>query len=345
MLVKQAKYFKLMRAWWMNAFRYTTPFVRIIPTDKCNLNCSYCFQKSKDPRTMTRDEFDGYLEKAVRLKAGLISFLGGEPLIWPHIYHAVESCTRRRLLSDLTTNGTLLDKESIDKLARGGLDLLNISVDVSEADKVSAKNSILKPDVLRHLLAARRDHGMQIRVNSVLYKDNTREIKRLVEFCHENAVPISVGFIVPHIDGTPSPENDIYFSLDDREILDDIIGYLVARKTSGYRIIDTRDYFRSVYRFLRGEKFWDCNYQWRFGWINVAPSGRIRSCTKKMDELEDRFLDLTPKRVKELRGIFRGIIATCNRTCYSNCAYNGYYFFRNMPLIVFRYITGRNRNQ
>lgn len=83
-----------------------------------------------------------------------------------------------------------------------------------------------------------------------------------------------------------------------------------------------------------------CNYGKRFGWLNVTPSGRIRSCTKKMDELPVRFTDLTPARIRALRQRYREAVRSCNLDCYSNCAYNGYYFFRNLPAAVLRYVAG-----
>ena len=350
MHVKRAKYLNLTRAGWHNAFRHTAPFVRFIPTDRCNLSCQYCFQKSRNPRVMTLEEFEAYLDKAKRLRIGMASFLGGEPLVWPHIHEALAYCTERNVMTDLTTNGTLLDGEMIDGLGRAGLDLLNISVDVSSANEVSAKKSILQPDTLAALLEAKKDHKMAVRVNSVLYKDNTEQVRELVEYTHEHGLPISIGFVVPHLDGTAASENpetkqgeDIYFSLEDKALLDDIIQFLVAKKTSGYQIIDTREYFKNIYQYLRGEDFWNCNYERRYGWLNVTPSGKIRSCTKKMDELDISFLDLTPSKIKELRKDFARRIAECNVTCYSNCAYNGYYFFRNLPLVALKYLTGFSR--
>ena len=136
---------------------------------------------------------------------------------------------------------------------------------------------------------------------------------------------------------------DVYFGAEDRELLDDIIAHIIDKKSRGYQIIDTRDYFRNFPRFLRGEQFWECNYQRRFGWINVTPNGRIRSCTKKMDELEDRFVDLTPRRVRELRSEFRAKIRECNVHCYSNCAYNAYHFFHHLPTVLLRYALGHYR--
>jgi len=324
----------LLRSLWKSCFSYTAPFVRIIPTDRCNLSCSYCFQKSDDPREMTRSEFDANLEKAGELGTGLITFLGGEPLAWPHIVHAVESCTRKGIFSDLTTNGTLLDRETIHALGRAGLDFLNISVDVTRKGTVSAKNAIRKPAILRELLAARNQYGMRVRVNAVFWKDNSREVKDLVEFTHLHGIPLSIGFVVPEPGSASTGGGGIRFTADDRELLDAFTGYIIDRKRKGYRIIDPTSYFRNVHRFLRREKFWDCNYQRQFGWLNVTPAGRIRSCTKMMDELDDHFLDLTPERIRELRRGFAKKIEQCNTQCYSNCAYNGYYLFRFLPFVI-----------
>jgi len=58
-----------------------------------------------------------------------------------------------------------------------------------------------------------------------------------------------------------------------------------------------------------------------------------------MDELDEPFLDLTPAKIKQLRRRFRTGIEECNVDCYSNCAYNGYYFCRNMPAAILRYVA------
>jgi len=323
-----------------NSASWTAPFVRFIPTDRCNLDCAYCFQKSDDPREMTLNELESYLVKARSLGIGLASFLGGEPLTWGPIVDAVAACTRHGIFSDITTNGTLLDEAMLQRLGQAGLDLLNVSVDVLRAGPVTAKGALFRADRLR-LLADARKLGIRVRINSVLFKDNSEEIRELVEITNRYRIPISVGFVVPHLDRDNPP--DFCFTASDRDLLDPMIAFLEDRKARGYRIIDTRDYFRNVHRFLDGERFWECNYQRRFGWLNVTPSGHIRSCTKKMDELPVHFLDLTPTTIRALRRQFAEGIATCNVDCYSNCAYNGYYFFRNMPASIWRYLTGLSR--
>jgi MoaA/NifB/PqqE/SkfB family radical SAM enzyme len=339
-----ARHRKIARLVWAlarNAVQYTAPFVRFIPTDRCNLDCRYCFQKSADPREMTLAEFETYLEKAHVLGIGMASFLGGEPLTWGPLVDGVALCTERGVFSDITTNGTLLNSEKLDRLGRAGLDLLNVSADVIDVSEVTAKNAVFRQTLIEGLEAMQREHGTRVRINSVFYRDNSDSIKGLVELAHRHGFPISVGFVVPHFN--QGDGDDISFSLDDRGLLEDMVGYLIDRKDRGYRIIDTRHYFRNVFRFLDRERFWECNYGRRIGWLNVTPSGRIRSCTKKMDEMDVRFLDLTPAKIKALRREFRAATDRCNVDCYSNCAYNGYYFFRNMPSAVLRYAAGHHR--
>jgi MoaA/NifB/PqqE/SkfB family radical SAM enzyme len=341
---KTTKTAKLMRRWWRNGVQHTPLFVRFIPTDRCNLDCTYCFQKSTDQFEMSWEDFSCRLEKADRLGTGVVSFLGGEPLLWPHISDAVAACTERNFFTDLTTNGTLLDDDRIESLGAAGLDYLNVSADVIQPGKVTKKCSILAEHRVKKMLDVQAGTGMKVRVNAVLYKDNSSDIFDLIEYTHEHDVPISIGFVVPEFEEARAQTPEIYFTADDADFLAEIAERLIKFKNRGYKIIDTRQYFRGVQKYLRGEQFWKCNYQKRFGWINITPRGKIRSCTKKMDEVDLDFLDLDHSRIKGLRRRFRNDIEACNRTCYSNCAFNSAYYARNLHVVAFKYLTGWSRN-
>lgn len=330
MLIKKvAKFLNLYHAYVMSCFFVRTPFVRMIPSDKCNLRCKYCWQRRDESYDMTMEEFRGYLAKAKKLDVGLITFLGGEPMAWPYLYEAIASCTEAKVLTDITTNGTLLNEDTIRRLGSAGLDYLNISVDGVKPTEVTSKNSIFREDILRQLKAAKKKYGMHFRVNSVIYKNNFEEIKAMMDFANKNNVQISLGYIVRPLKEEYITNPDIYFSREDRELLDEIIFYIVGKKRQGYPVIDPEEYFFKVYRYLNGEKFWGCNYPTKYGWVNISPDGRIRSCTKKMDELDMRYVDLDSRKIKELRKILSENTAQCNTHCYSNCAYDSYYYTHN----------------
>ncbi|MBO4460411.1 MAG: radical SAM protein [Clostridiales bacterium] len=94
-------------------------------TDNCNMDCSYCIRE-KCPKDMTEE----VLYKACDLafskgpRAG-ICFFGGEPLIRKDlIYKALDHCEKKseetgiRFDCKMTTNGTLLDEEFIERAVR-----------------------------------------------------------------------------------------------------------------------------------------------------------------------------------------------------------------------------------
>lgn len=324
-----AKFENLAKAYVSSAKHGTPAFIRMLPTDRCNLDCAYCWQHDNDSIDMTLAAFQDYLRRAVELRVGLLTFLGGEPMTWGPIYDALELCTSRHVLTDLTTNGTLLTPETSEKLGRAGLDYLNVSVDGSEASDITRKTSIFRPGLAEALRDARERHHMHTRVNSVIYNDNFTAVQELIEAARKWNMQLSLGFIVPPLAPALRSQEDIYFSVKDEPRLRRIVATILEKKHAGYPIIDPDSYFENIFKFIHREKFWECNYPTRYGWINVAPSGRVRSCTKKMDELDFRFLELDLEKLRDLRAVLRQKTAACNIDCYSNCAYDSYYYTHN----------------
>lgn len=327
--VKMNKLFNLVYSYISTYFSKTPAFVRVIPTDRCNLNCQYCWQKDNDSYEMKLEEYLDCLKKSKSLNVGLITFLGGEPMLWPHIYKAIKETTEKNILTDLTTNGTLLNEDTINLLGASGLDYLNISVDVKDPNQISQKNSVFKSDTLNALEHAKLKYGMHFRFNSVIAKGNFENTKKIIEFSKENNVQLSLGYIVPPVDNSRVADGTIYFSLEDIDELEEIISYILSKKKEGYPVIDPDSYFKNIFSYLRGENFWNCNYPSRYGWINVTPNGKIRSCTKKMDEIDVDFVDINQEKYKELRDLFKENVKKCNVNCYSNCAYDSYYYTHN----------------
>lgn len=328
-LERMAKFENLAKAYVSSAKHGTPAFIRMLPTDRCNLDCAYCWQHDNAATDMTLAEFQGYLRQAGELRVGLLTFLGGEPMIWGPIYDALALCTERHVLTDLTTNGTLLTPETAERLGQAGLDYLNVSVDGSSASAVTRKTSIFRPGLAEALRDVRDRHHMHTRVNSVIYNDNFAAVQELIEATRRWNIQLSLGFIVPPLSPALRSQEGIYFTAKDEPLLRRIVAAILDKKRSGYPIIDPDSYFENIFKFIHREKFWECNYPTRYGWINIAPSGRVRSCTKKMDELDFPFLDLDLEKLRDLRAVLRRKTADCNIDCYSNCAYDSYYYTHN----------------
>jgi hypothetical protein len=75
------------------------------------------------------------------------------------------------------------------------------------------------------------------------------------------------------------------------------------------------------------------------GWANVAPNGKLPSCTQNMDEDNLLITDLTPEKLKTHRKSLRAKVASCNSSCYSNCAFDGAYY-RKHPVEFLKTLLG-----
>ena len=324
--MKFRKHFNLLKNYLRAYIDGTTFFVRVIPTDECNMNCAYCFQKRANAPHMEWLLFEQVIEKAKGMKVGVVSFLGGEPMLWAHIFDALSLCMRQNILTDMTTNGSLLNEESMQKLCCAGLDYLNISVDTRDNFLISEKNSPFDKKIMRELKAINR-RGTKVRMNGVISRSNFEDIKLLMELSNENRIPVSLGFIVPG--AVVDEKNQHYFTDADTAQLTEIVDYILSKKRSGFPIIDPDSYFENVFKFIAREAFWKCNYPSKYGWINVTANGKIRSCTKKMDETGYDFIALTPEELRHYKNELQAEVELCNRQCYSNCAYYSAHYRKN----------------
>lgn len=138
-------------------------------TTACNLRCSYCYQRQKTARTMSREVLEGAIRQLVssRLQRPRLTLYGGEPLLAaPLVRLALErirAWAPRQMKPDvrIVTNGTLLD----EKMAR-----LLVSRDVFitlSIDGVAAAQDDRSPgsfDILDALLVRlRRDYPRHFR--------------------------------------------------------------------------------------------------------------------------------------------------------------------------------------
>ena len=328
MLLKLKKLVNFVYAYFRGKFIPTPVFLRLIPTDRCNLSCKYCFQYDNQAHIMSKEEFDACFNKVVELRAGMISFLGGEPMTWPHLYYAIQKCTDQGIATDMTTNTILLTDANLQKLGVAGLDLLNLSVDSLTQTDQSNKSLLTKNYLANRLSLFRKKYKIHIRLNAVITKSNINEIEKLLDFAHELNFPLSLGFVVPPIIKKNNfAGSDLSFSQSDFTILRKTVKMILAKKRQGYNIIDPDAYFEGIFDFINGTNDWDCKFQKKtVSGITIAPDGRLRCCSKLMDYMDYKFTELTPEKIEEVRGACNKIIDECNPRCYSNCAYAAYYY-------------------
>ena len=104
--------------------------LQIHPTRRCNLRCLHCYSSSSP------EEHD-QLGVALLLQAisdartegyTVVSFSGGEPLLYKPIWDLLEYAHQCQMLTSVASNGMLLNEQRLEKL-HGRVDLLAISLD------------------------------------------------------------------------------------------------------------------------------------------------------------------------------------------------------------------------
>ncbi len=137
----------------------------IIPIRRCNLSCSYCNEYDDHSKPVPLETMLHRLELLGKLKTGVVTLSGGEPLLHPELDEIIRGIRSNNALAGLITNGYLLTADRVRRLNQAGLDYLQISIDNVMPDDVSKKSLKVLDKKLQILAEQAHFH---VNINSVL---------------------------------------------------------------------------------------------------------------------------------------------------------------------------------
>lgn len=211
-----------------------------LPTLKCNLNCEYCFEKSlkikDDLKKENLNEFlKDYLEGVEELS---ISLFGGEPLLFKErifdLLNALEKYKDNIKISfSMTTNGTLLTEEIIDKITKNyDLNSVQITLDGTkerhDSVRISKEYKETFDLILNNLLFLKKQSKTSAIVRINLLNDSISQIeKTLIALKKLDMKNLKVFFRKIYSTSSYSVENNIeieeYYNLALKNNLDVLI--------------------------------------------------------------------------------------------------------------------------
>lgn len=97
-------------------------------TNRCNLRCSFCPGTKRAPRTMAPVEFDLVLERLAGRVQYVYLHVMGEPLSHPRLAELLALAAARERKVCITTNGTLLARQTETLLAAPALHKVSVSL-------------------------------------------------------------------------------------------------------------------------------------------------------------------------------------------------------------------------
>ncbi|MBP2132353.1 radical S-adenosyl methionine domain-containing protein 2 [Methanomicrobium sp. W14] len=149
-------------------------------TSKCNYNCKFCFSQNLKGELKDLKKMNEVLLHLKQLGITKINFVGGEPLMYPHIIEAIRTAKDLGFTTSITTNGSLCNEKLISEF-EDILDWIGLSVD-SVSEKIERElgrgngghlSHIMKITGLIHL------SGIKLKVNTTVTR------KTYLEDMHE----------------------------------------------------------------------------------------------------------------------------------------------------------------
>lgn len=193
----------------------TIDYMRISVTDRCNLRCVYCVPECgvtgiPMERLLTEEELLRIARAAAKEGIAHVKVTGGEPLLRPNLAGLVRKIREIPGIETvtLTTNGILLP-DQIDALAAAGISGINISLDTLNKERY---RSLTRGGELERALAgleaAKRQKGVTVKVNAVLYETHWEEDALTLAALAEKD-PVHVRFIEHMPLGTEAEERPV----------------------------------------------------------------------------------------------------------------------------------------
>ncbi len=177
----------------VDSFARPITYLRVSVTDRCDLRCVYCMAENQTflPKAdvLTLEELDRLCSAFVARGVRKLRLTGGEPLVRKNFMWLVERLARHLETGaleelTLTTNGVAL-KTFAAQLAQAGVKRINVSLDTLDEAKFARIARRAKLSAVLDGVAAAKDAGIAIKINTVALKDENRaEIPALIQWAH-----------------------------------------------------------------------------------------------------------------------------------------------------------------
>jgi MoaA/NifB/PqqE/SkfB family radical SAM enzyme len=119
---------------WQEHKGFRPPFILILsPTLKCNLRCKGCYTLGYGMRhELPLELSERILTECEELGIYFVTILGGEPLLYPHLFTLIEH--HPDIFFQIYTNGTLMSQQTADRLADYGNVAVVLSIEGDEQE-------------------------------------------------------------------------------------------------------------------------------------------------------------------------------------------------------------------
>ena len=158
---------------------------------RCNLTCKHCYSISADtnfPGELTTGQVYTVMDDLRGFKVPVLILSGGEPLLRPDIYDIAKRAKAQGFYVGLSSNGTLIDENNIDKIAECDFNYVGVSLDgIREThDKFRRMDGAFEASLKGIRLC--RDLGLKIGVRFTMTQDNAHDLPGLLKLVEDEGI-------------------------------------------------------------------------------------------------------------------------------------------------------------
>lgn len=162
---------------------------------RCNLTCKHCYSISADknfPGELSTEQVYGVMDDLKRFHVPVLILSGGEPLLRPDIFDIARRAKDMGFYVGLSSNGTLITAENIDRIAAADFNYVGVSLDGIRGTHDKFRR--LEGAFERSLAGIRlcRDYGknggLKVGVRFTMTQDNAHDLPGLLKLVEDEGI-------------------------------------------------------------------------------------------------------------------------------------------------------------
>ncbi len=155
---------------------------------RCNLTCKHCYSISADkdfPGELSTAEVFGVMDDLKRFRVPVLILSGGEPLLRPDIFDIATRAKAMGFYVGLSSNGTLIDANNIERIAAVGFDYVGVSLDGIAQTHDTFRRMDGAFDKSMHGIRLCKERGIKVGIRFTLTQDNAHDLPALLQLLED----------------------------------------------------------------------------------------------------------------------------------------------------------------
>lgn len=195
--------------------------VEFAVTYRCNFSCEKCYARGlsdSKKKEMTVAQIKEMWEQAYKLGAIHINLTGGEPMVREDIYDIVKVCKPKSTIVSLVTNASLLNEEKVEKLAKAGLNSLQISLDSADLEEHDSLRRKGNYNQIMKTIEWCKKYGITVCLSTVIHRNNVPDMIKLIHLCER--LDVFLLFNMASIEGGWKDKRNVLLTEEQVELVD-----------------------------------------------------------------------------------------------------------------------------